>query len=159
MSQREITELVCDACGRSDQGPHAVTVLTRQVAVDGVAVEAELCDDDWAGLMASFAVFATHGRRVPTKTRVVGAKQLPGSEWRWSAHALVRLGERKIDPMQIVKMLEAPEVTRPGNATDLTICEGKGLKAVVAFERGIVITVARHDETDGAMVEGASSRG
>lgn len=158
MASRKVVELVCDVCNRSD-AEGGVEVLTRVVAIDGTQVEAEICGEDWAGLMEAFAVFAIHGRKVPVKTRVVGAKQIPGSDWRWSAHALIRLGQRKIDPMEVVKMLAAPQVTRPGNASDLTICEGKGLKAVVAFDRGIVITVARHSESDGEMVAGASTRG
>ncbi len=145
--RRELLELVCDTCGRGDREP-GVMVATRRVAVDGVTVESEVCEKCWAELMAVFAAFATHGRKVPARTRVKDAVELPGTSWRWSAHALQRLGERKLDPMEVVRMLAAPDVTRPGNASDLTVCEGRKVKAVVARERGIVITVARQGDQD-----------
>lgn len=149
MTSRKVIELICDVCGRGE----GADVETRRVGVDGVTVEAEVCATDWAGLMESFVVFARHGRKVPTKTKVTGAVPFPGTSWKFSAHALKRLGERKIDPTEIVRVIDNPGLTRPGNATDLEIRESRTLKAVVAPERGIIITVARHDESDGEMVK------
>jgi hypothetical protein len=151
--RREIPRLECDVCGRDDSDPD-VGVETHRVTFDGVTIEGELCKRDLDGLLGSFAVFATHGRKVPTKTRVVGAKAFPGTEWRFSSHALKRLGERKIDPVEIIAVIDNPTITRPGNATDLEIRERGRLKAVVAPERAIVVTVAKTDERDGDMVAG-----
>lgn len=158
--KKEIPYLICDVCGRSelDNDPAELQIETHRITFDGTTIEGDVCKVDTDGLLASFAVFATHGRKVPTKTKVVGAKPFPGTSWRFSAHALIRLGERKIDPMEILPVIDKPTVTRPGNASDLQIRERGNLKAVVAPERGIVITVARTDERDGDMVAGTGSR-
>lgn len=143
MSKREVIDLVCDVCGK-DQ--NQTVVATRRVVVDGTAVEAEVCDSDWAEVLAAFAVFAKAGRPLKTKTRTPGAKEYPGTEWRFSSHALIRLGERKIDPLKAVACAERPDLTRPGNAADLEIRQKGRLKVVVAPERAVIITVAHHDE-------------
>jgi hypothetical protein len=60
----------------------------------------------------------------------------------------MRLAERHLDPVEIVKVIDDPTTIRPGNASDLEIRERGKLKAVVAPDRGIVITVARREEAD-----------
>jgi hypothetical protein len=45
-------------------------------------------------------------------------------------------------------VIDDPTTIRPGNASDLEIRERGKLKAVVAPDRGIVITVARREEAD-----------
>lgn len=144
MARNEVVVLSCDVCGK-DEGD-AVGVETRRVQVEDVAVVAEICDADYAPIVAAFAVFARAGRELPRKTRVKGAKPWPGTHWRFSEHALMRLAERHLDPTEIVKVIDDPNVVRPGNASDLEIRERNGLKAVVAPDRAIVITVARRDE-------------
>jgi hypothetical protein len=156
--KREIPYLVCDVCDRSELDDPTLGIETHRITFDGVTIEADVCKTDTDGLLATFAVFAKHGRQVPTKTKIVGAKPFPGTSWRFSSHALIRLGERKIDPTEILPVLDDPTLTRPGNASDLQIRERGRLKAVVAPERGIVITVARSDEADGDMSSGTGSR-
>lgn len=154
MSTREVRYLVCDVCDR-DERDLDVKVKTHRIAVDAVVLEGELCEDDLTKILVAFDGFSAHARRVPERTRVVGAKPFPGTEWRFSSHALKRLGERRIDPTEIIAVIDNPSVTRPGNASDLEIRERGRLKAVVAPERAIVVTVAKTDERDGDMVEGS----
>lgn len=144
MSRREVVSLVCDMCGKD--AAEVVGVETRRVQIDGIAVEAEICDGDYQPILEAFAVFARAGRELPRKTPTRGAKAYPGTHWKFSDHALMRLAERHLDPLQIVKVCDSPEITRPGNASDLEIRERNGLKAVVAPERLVIITVARKDE-------------
>lgn len=147
MTARKITVLVCDDCGSDELG----AVETHQVTVDGRAIEAEICQRCWQKLCAAFAAFATHGRALPLRTPA-RAKPFPGTTWKFSSHALVRLGERHIDPMEILPVVEDPTITRPGRASDLEIREKGNLKVVVAPERGVIITVAKRSEDDDTLV-------
>jgi len=147
VASKKIVVLECDGCGSED-----VDVQTRQISVDGRAVEAEQCPACWQKICTAFAAFASHGRALPLRTPVKGATPWPGSAWKFSPHALMRLGERKIDPSDIIKTIEQPTITRPGRASDLEIRERGAYKAVVAPARGIVITCARRAEDDDALV-------
>jgi hypothetical protein len=143
---RQVVTLICDLCEYSEG--ETAGIAARRIVVEGRASEAEVCESCWSTLMAAFAFFATKGRRVPTRTRVKSANGWPGSTWKFTPHALIRCGERDLDPLEIVKAIDDPTVTRPGRSTDLEIRERGYVKAVVAPERGIVITVARKGEDD-----------
>lgn len=147
MAEKRTIVLVCDLCER--EAGDAVGVETRTIVVDGVGAEAEACDGCWEQLMVSFSVFATRGRRLPPRTpKLRGAKSIPGSPWRFTSHALIRCGERNLDPVEIVEAIDDPTIVRPGRASDQEIRERGTLKAVVVPERGIVVTVARRGEDD-----------
>jgi hypothetical protein len=147
MSERREIVLVCDLCERDRTD--GVDVETRVVVVNGMGTEAEVCDECWAGVLAAFSVFATKGRTLPTKTpKLRGIKSYPGTTWRFTSHALIRCGERNVDPLEVVKAIEDPTLVRPGRATDQEIRERGYLKAVVVPDRGIVVTVARRGEDD-----------
>lgn len=148
MASKKVVVLQCDGCGTEVPGE----VQTRQISVDGRAVEAEQCSVCWSKVCTAIAVFATHGRPLPLRTPVRGAKPWPGTTWKFSGHALQRLGERGIDPAEIVKVIEDPTISRPGRASDLEIRERGSYKAVVAPARGIVITCARRAEDDDTLV-------
>ena len=75
-----------------------------------------------------------------------GGQGRPGTTWRFTSHALIRCGERNLDPLEIVRVLDDPTLTRPGKASDQEIRERNGVKAVCVPERGIVLTVARKGE-------------
>jgi hypothetical protein len=154
MASRQEVVLVCDVCGIEGDPD----VETRRIGVEGIEVEAEICGKDWAELLAVFAVFARAGRQVPARTKLRNVKAMPGTAWRFTSHALIRCGERNLDPAEIVSVIEDPSVTRPGRASDQEIRERNGVKAVVVPERGVVVTVARkgEDATD-AYVDGQVS--
>lgn len=156
MSERREIVLVCDLCGaESNVDP---TVETRSVNVNGAGAEAEVCGSCWGGILAAFSVFATKGRklaeRTPRRLRSA-AKAFPGSTWRFSSHALIRCGERNVDPLEVVAAIEDPSVTRPGRASDQEIRERGYLKAVVIPDRGVVVTVARKGDDEGEFLAGA----
>lgn len=147
--KRSRIELVCGFCGKGqDDG---AVVDTHRLGVDGTAYDEEVCDPCWDRLLVHFAPFATTGRKVP-KTAAKKARRprdavaFPGTQWRFSSHAMMRLGERKIDPVELLKMIDSPTVVRPGNSDDVEIREGARLKAVVAPERFVIVTAAHHDE-------------
>lgn len=147
MAVVEVVILVCDECGEEDGGAGG-KVATRRIVVEETAAEAELCEDDWRTILVAVAVFARVGRPLPLKS-VTGrrTKAFPGmGGWKFSDHALIRMGERHINPLEVLPVIEDPEVVRPGNAGDLEIRQRSGLKAVVAPERGVIITVAHVDE-------------
>lgn len=150
MVERRTVILVCDMCQRD--ATEDIEVQTRRVMVDRVGAEAEVCDPCWQGVLAAFAPFATQGRRLPTRTQNLrSAKSVPGSTWKFSSHALIRCGERNLDPAEVIAAIEDPTMTRPGRASDQEIRERGYLKAVVVPDRGIVVTVARKGESDGEL--------
>lgn len=147
MAERRTVVLVCDLCDQ--EASDDLEVETRQVIVNAVGAEAEVCEGCWGQLMAAFSVFATKGRALPLRTpKLKSAKAVPGTSWRFSSHALIRCGERNLDPLEVVAAIDDPTVTRPGRASDQEIRERGYLKAVVVPERGIVVTVARKGEDD-----------
>lgn len=150
MVSRQILTLVCDECGAEDGGAGGL-VKTRRLVIDEMgAAEAELCETDWTKMLEAIAVFARRGRPLPLKS-VIPKKShhYPGMEgWKFADHALIRMGERHINPLEVLPVIKNPDVVRPGNSGDLEIRQRSGLKAVVAPERGVVITVAHTDEPD-----------
>lgn len=147
MVQRRRVILVCDLCARDAEVTREVH--TRRVVVETFGSEAEVCDPCWSGILAAFAPMATAGRPLPMRTpRLRSAKSVPGTTWRFSSHALIRCGERNMDPSEIVQAIEDPTLVRPGRSSDQEIRERGYVKAVVVPERGIVVTVARKGEGD-----------
>lgn len=147
MVEKRTVVLVCDLCGSDADGIREVQ--TRRINVDGIGAEAEVCAPCWSGLLAAFAPMATAGRALPLRTPGVRtAKHFPGSTWRFSSHALIRCGERNMDPAEIVAAIEDPTLVRPGRSSDQEIRERGYIKAVVVPDRGIVVTVARKGEDD-----------
>jgi hypothetical protein len=144
MTQRQVITLVCDLCGHDEHETDGVE--TRRITVELDTAEAEVCSSCWTTTLAHFAFFATHGRTVPRTVRKP-AKPWPGTTWRFTAHALVRIGERKLDPLEILPVLDDPTTVRPGRTSDSVIHERGPYKAVVIPERGVVITVAHKGES------------
>lgn len=148
----EVVTNVCDECGQEDGGAGG-KVETRRLVVDAVAAsEAELCDTDWAKILEALSVFVRRGRPLPVKSvisrKATTAGAYPGmGGWKFADHALIRMGERHINPLEVLPVIERPEITRPGNAADLEIRQRSGLKAVVCPERGVIVTVAHVDES------------
>lgn len=143
MGTRKFVVLQCDQCQR-DEGE--IPVATKTIAIDGTTVEAELCEECWQSVLEPLAVFLRAGRRIPARTKLRNVKPWPGTSWRFTSHALIRCGERGLDPLEICDVIEDPSITRPGKASDQEIRERNGVKAVVVPERGIIVTVARKGE-------------
>ena len=149
MAERKTVVLVCDLC--QEEASDDLEVQTRQVIVDGVGAEAEVCSPCWSTFLGALGSFSAHGRTLPARTPGLrSAKSFPGTTWRFTAHALIRCGERNLDPVEVVQAIEDPTLTRPGRASDQEIRERGYLKAVVVPDRGIVVTVARKGEDDAA---------
>lgn len=149
MAEKRTVVLVCDLC--NEDADDNLEVQTRQVIVNGQGAEAEVCDPCWSTFLGAFAQFAAKGRALPTRTpRLRSAKSIPGTTWRFTSHALIRCGERNMDPAEIVLAIDDPTIIRPGRASDQEIRERGYIKAVVVPDRGIVVTVARKGEDDAA---------
>jgi hypothetical protein len=144
MATRQEVIFVCDVC-ELDQGATS-GIETRRIVLDGVGVEAEVCDGCYEGIAAALSPFVRKGRPIPSRTRLRSLKSVPGSSWRFTSHALIRCGERDLDPSEIVRVIEDPTVTRPGKASDQEIRERNGIKAVVVPDRSVIVTVARKGE-------------
>lgn len=152
MATKETIVFVCDGCGT--ESADSMEVQTRQIIVDGRGAEAEVCVPCWTGILGAFALFVKSGRLLPLRTPGLrAAKSIPGTAWRFTSHALIRCGERNLDPVEIVEAIEDPTIIRPGRASDQEIRERGTLKAVVVPSRGVVVTVARKGESDEALSE------
>jgi hypothetical protein len=133
--------LTCDQCGSED------LVQTQRITVNGKTADAEMCDKCWAKLLTAFGGFISAGREVPVG-RIPRVVEFPGVSWKFTHHALERMGQRRLNPAQIVQVIEDPEVVRPGNRANLEIRQAYGIKAVVAPDRHSIVTVAHVDEDD-----------
>lgn len=142
MATREIVVWTCDVCGTED------LVDTHIVTVDGHSVEGEACDKCWQAAIAGFAKFANAGR-VPELTKVSAKKQVmafPGESWKFTAHALKRMGERHISPVDAARAADDPEIVTPGlNGSGEVRIKGK-VKVIVKPEGRLIITAAKRDE-------------
>ena len=141
MSKREVVVLVCDLCESDD------LVDTHCVIVDGHAVELEACDPCWADIMEGFAGVARVGRKVKAK-RVKKSEVVPfpGESWSFRHHALIRIGERQLNPVDVAKAADDPEVTHAGRAPGTEVHIRKGIKVVVRPEQRLIITAGDRDE-------------
>lgn len=145
MATREVVTLVCDRCGKSED---EAKIETHTVYVDGVGMEAEVCNPCWG--VALRALYKIEGR-APTVKKVTQRKNIvewPGEEWRFTNHALVRMGERHVSPADVIEVVENATNTRPAREPGLEVRSRYEVKAVVNVEKRIVLTVAKRDEEE-----------
>jgi len=144
MAQRKEIILVCDLCGVEGFG-----VETHRVAVDAIARVAEACEKCWAGILAGVALFSKAGREPEVKaTRAGKALDWPDTPWKFSSHALLRMGERHVTPTAVLRVIADPELKRPGKASDQEIWQKGSTKIVVVPERQVIVTVANGEQED-----------
>ena len=138
MAQRRVVTLICDLCGGEDM------VETHRISVDGTSRDAEACMSCWSKVMAAFAGFATSGRE-PEKKRYKKDEllQWPDSPWKFTNHAMLRMGQRHVSPAAVLRVLGEQEVRRPGKYDGEEIWQRGDVKVVVVPDRMIVKTVAR----------------
>lgn len=142
MSSRTTVVLVCDLCGSED------LVSTHRVSLDGVTVEAEVCDQDWQRMAELLAPLGQAGRR-PELVKVSQRRNVvsfPGEPWDFTSHSLIRMGERKVSPGEAVAAAEDPTITHPGDDPSLEVRVRGSVKAVVNVKRRLIVTVSRRDE-------------
>ena len=146
MGNRQVVVDVCDRCGRA--APLAV-VSTHRLALDGHTVEFEACERCWSDTLGTLAWIGKAGRKVPRPYRKVApiadAVPWPGTPWVFTSHALIRLGERKLSPLDVIGAAENPEHTYPGEIPESEVRVRGRIKAVVSTERHIIITAANKD--------------
>src|SRR4051794_948495 len=114
VAQRRIVTWICDLCGGTNN------VSTHTVVVDNHAVEFEADPKCWQAILTSIAKVDKVGRqpgkafseRKPRQRKPV---PFPGQSWEFTFHALERMGQRKLNPVEVVAVAENPEVTAPGN--------------------------------------------
>ncbi len=150
--RREVIVLVCDWCGADET---TTIVRTHTLRVDeGQAVAAEACDNDWQRVIESFAVFAIHGRPVVTqtdqprkRTPPQPAVAFPGTDWRFTFHALQRMGERSISPERALAVVSNPATVFEGEQKNGAMVHlGRDLRVVLDPERRTILTVANRSD-------------
>ena len=98
--------------------------------------------------MEAFSDFAKAGRR-PTPMKVSGKKNVvtfPGEAWTFSSHALIRLGERHLDPSAAAAVAENPATVYPGLNPGTEVRVGGGIKVVILPAKRLILTVASRNE-------------
>lgn len=123
-------------------------VETHRLNIDGKAVEAEACLTCWQKVVENIAVFSVVGRPV-TPTRKVKKADIvpfPGESWKFTSHALIRLGERHLDPSQAAFAAEKPQVSRPGRNPGTLIHTTGPIKVAIDPTRRLILTVAKRAE-------------
>lgn len=148
MASREVIVLVCDLCGKDTEND-GVLVDTHLVHVDGMTVEAEVCARCWAKAIKSLMPLAEAGRPAPKRVPNVSRRTVewPGSMWQFSSHALVRIGERYLNPVDVLHVAEYPDTTYPGIKPNLEVRVGSGgIKVVVNPEKAVIVTASARDE-------------
>lgn len=150
--RREVVVLACDWCDRSEG---EVLVETHTVAVDGRPVEVEACEVDWQSVLEAFAVVAVKGRRVKEERKVkrprppkVESSPFPGTDWRFTNHALIRMGQRRINPIDVIAAADSPAFTHEGEEGDGVMVhqDRNGLRVVLDPTRRAILTAAVRDE-------------
>ena len=91
-------------------------------------------------------------KAVPTKAlRLVGPvpEGLPAdaTEWVFTEHAKVRMGERKVSAIQALRAACTPVIQRPGRTDETMVHEGYGVKVVVDLDQKTILTVGQVDHT------------
>lgn len=141
MVTKTIITYVCDLCEGDDM------VETHLVNVDGKAVEAEACLTCWQKVLENLAVFSVAGRPItPVKVKKADVVAFPGESWKFTSHALIRLGERHLDPSQAAFAAEKPEVSRPGRDPETFIHTTGPIKVAIKPKKRLILTVARRNE-------------
>jgi hypothetical protein len=139
---RKIIVDVCDLCGGDDM------VETHCMTIDGTSVEAEACVPCWQKVIENLAVFSRVGRR-PQPKKVTARKEIvafPGESWRFTSHALIRLGERHISPCEAALAAEEPEIAHPGRDGRSEVRIKDKVKVVIDVRKRLVLTVSRREE-------------
>ena len=147
MAQRRRVLLECDVCNRTEDD--SALVITRHIAIDRKEFEFEACDDCWSGrILAAFAVVGPLARKVTAK-RAKAARPgaaYPGTDWRVTFHCLQRMGERKLDPTDVIEAADNPTQTWPGNpdesGEDAEVRVRGTIKALVDPVTRTIITAA-----------------
>lgn len=145
MAQRRTVVLVCDLCGSEGD-----MVETHRIVIDGTARDAEACESCWSRTIALFATWATAGRAPSLKkSKLTELHSWPDTEWRFTSHAMQRMGERHVKPLDVLKVIAQPEIKRPGDAADEEIWQRGNTKIVVVPARQAIKTVMKHvNESD-----------
>jgi hypothetical protein len=128
-----------------------VDVETHSMALDGTPVEFEACPHCWDGALSLFTEVVKAGREPSRIKKVSQAKNVfdfPGKEWKFTAHALERMGQRHITPDKACRAADYPDLTRGGRDANTQIRVRKGIKVLVDESRGLIVTVAREEDVD-----------
>lgn len=156
MARREIVTLACDICekGASD----GATVVTRRVGLNGTEYEFDACERCYgSGILAAFAAITSFARKVTTKPKAAArvpkgggeAVPFPGTNWIFTFHALLRMGERKLDPLVVCHAADKPDSTRPGERDTNAVVHTRGrIKVLLDPATRTIITAARTDSED-----------
>ena len=124
-------------------------VETHRIVVDGTARDAEACHDCWSKTLAGFAAWATQGRApVTKKSKISDAVAWPDTPWKFTPHAFKRMGERKVTPTQVLRVLAEQDIRRPGDSVDTEIWQRGDIKVVVVPDKQVILTVAKTGEDD-----------
>jgi hypothetical protein len=150
MAVKEVIVNVCDVC---DHAEPDVVVSAHRVVVDKTGVDIDTCDECWADVTPNLATIQKAGRRITAKVPKVTREvvEWPGSRWRFSAHALQRLGERHIDPLDAANVADDPAQTWPGIKPGLEVRSRGGVKVVVNPKSFTIATVSNRDEAEEAV--------
>lgn len=150
MTTRKVTTLHCEWCDTSDM------TETYSITVNGQKYEFEACPKDYLRHVAEpFAVIARVGRKVTPETvspdekysRRSKTAHMPGTDWRFTPHALIRMGERRIDPTDVIAVADNPQTTFTSETNDdLFVYTGeKNIRLTVDPSRKVIVTAALRD--------------
>jgi hypothetical protein len=150
--KREVVRLVCDLCQLDEIETDGVE--TRRLRLDRNEIECEVCHACWVRAVKHLLPLVKSGRqakhsRTRTRTRTVsdGAVRMPGTDWRFTSHALERIGERRLDPVRVVEVADHPAQTRPSTSlVEAMVHECNDVHVVVIASRKIIITAAGRDQ-------------
>lgn len=148
MSTKKTVVLICDLCG----GEHLVE--THRLSIDRHAVELEACDDCWTRVVVKLGPVAAASRpasaTIAEKSRRAARKAvaMPGTSWRFTSHALIRMGERHLTPTEVVQAADNPEVERPGTEPGCLIRVAGPIKVVVDPDNQAIITASRRTDLE-----------
>lgn len=136
------TEIVylCDLCGSDSQAS------THTLTVDNHATEFEACPHCWQELLTHVARIDKVGRTPKRKQAKARTYPFPGESWKFTSHALIRMGERHLSPADVTAVAEQPEICRPGREPDVEIRVGLDVKVVVRPHTREILTAARREE-------------
>jgi hypothetical protein len=148
MASKKVVVISCDLCGTED------LVETHNMVVDGNPIEFEACDSCWGKTLEPIAILAKVGRKPPKLVKVSGRKnvmEFPGESWKFTAHALGRMGSRHISPTQACKAADDPQITRGARDPKAQVRVRNHIKVVVDEERRLILTVSNETEEDEAV--------
>lgn len=146
--------LVCDMCKASGADPERVAafgpVKTHQLTIDGTTVELEACQRCWRQDFVSPTAWVIRmARTVKRKKRVDDGPTIvpfPGQPWYFTFHALIRMGERHLQPGEVVTAVERPETVYTGEEVGTEVRIRGDIKVAVNPTRRSILTCARRNE-------------